>query len=57
MKIYSLIGELVDTIIDKQLPLGEHQVTWKAQGLSGGIYIVRLETGRSVLCKKMTYLK
>jgi hypothetical protein len=58
VKIYDVKGKYVETLMDKQVQAGEHQITWEGRNRDGrrvtsGIYFVRVETTRGSLTKKM----
>ena len=58
VKIYDVKGKYVETLLDKQVQAGEHQITWEGRNREGrrvtsGIYFVRVETTRGSLTKKM----
>jgi hypothetical protein len=57
LKVYTLLGEEVETIISQNLPAGEHQVDWNAGNLPGGIYLIRLEAGGLMQTRKMIVIK
>jgi hypothetical protein len=46
LKIYSLLGELVATLIDNEIkPAGTYTATFDASSLTSGVYFYKLETG------------
>ena len=58
VKIYDVKGKYVETLMDKEVQAGQHQVTWEGRNSDGrrvtsGIYFVRVETTRGSLTKKM----
>lgn len=58
LKIYDLVGQEIETLIDKNMDSGSYQVTWDAAGrlgskLSNGTYICKLVTGNSIITKKI----
>lgn len=55
--VYNLLGQRVETLVEKELPLGTHQVTFDASKLSSGVYFYRLESGKYSSVKKMMVLK
>ena len=57
LKVYTLLGEEVETLISQNLSAGEHQVDWNAGNLPGGIYLVRLQAGGFVQTRKMILTK
>ena len=53
LKIYSLLGQEIDTLVSEQKSSGEHEVEWNAEGLSSGIYLYRLKAGEFMKTKKL----
>jgi len=45
IRIYGLSGRLVDAMDLGRIEAGEHSVVWNADGLPGGVYLIRLESG------------
>ncbi|MBT7617850.1 MAG: T9SS type A sorting domain-containing protein [Calditrichaeota bacterium] len=44
--IYNTQGQLIDVLIEELMSAGQHSVVWDAEGVSAGVYLVRiLETG------------
>jgi hypothetical protein len=41
LKVYDLYGKEVATVVDQQLPAGEHVVSFDASGLPAGVYFWR----------------
>ena len=57
LKIYNLVGELVKTILDKQMEAGYHEVYFDASGFASGIYFYRLEAENYLSIRKMLLLR
>jgi hypothetical protein len=57
IKIYDLLGNEIETLIDGTLTLGHHTFTWAPKDLSGGVYFYRLKAGHFSDIKKAIYLK
>lgn len=57
LNIYNIAGELVETLIDGNVPAGEHTVTWDAEKHASGVYFYKLMTGDQSYTKRMTLLK
>jgi len=60
--IYNSLGQLVYTVVEKELPAGSYNVKWDGRSergdiLSSGIYLYRLITDEKVLLKKLLFLK
>ncbi|MCI0511828.1 T9SS type A sorting domain-containing protein [candidate division KSB1 bacterium] len=57
LSIYDLLGRNVALLVNDDQPAGPHQVTWKAHGLSSGLYYYRLEVGGQTVGKFALLLK
>ena len=58
LKVYSLLGQELATILDEVRPAGTYLATFDARGLASGVYFYRLEAGGSAsLTKRMLILK
>lgn len=57
LKVYDILGRVVEVIIDEQLNAGVHQSDFNASQLSSGIYFYRLEAGNTSMIKKMMLVK
>lgn len=62
LSVYSLLGQKVKTLVNKELPPGEYEVQWDGRDSNGhqaasGIYLYRLQSGDQVQTKKMVLLK
>ena len=57
LKVYSLTGQEIETLIDDFHPAGEHEINWSAKGMSSGIYFYRLQTGKYIKTKKFIIQK
>ncbi len=55
--IYNILGQKVQTLIDRVLEPGHHTVVFNAQNLASGIYWIRLKANGQVKTKKMIFLK
>ncbi len=53
LKIYNLIGQEVETLIDKELAPGTYNAKWAPKNIPGGLYFCRLETGMFTETKKI----
>lgn len=43
--VYDILGREVATLLNSEMPAGEHQLKFDATGLPSGVYIFRLEAG------------
>ena len=57
LQIYDLVGRKVVTLVDGELAVGEHSVTWNAEGVASGVYLCRLVAGTFCQTKKVLLLK
>lgn len=57
LSVYNILGEKIKTLVDEQKAPGEYSVKFEAAGLSSGIYFYRLESGGSILSRKLTIIK
>jgi hypothetical protein len=62
LKIYNTMGQLVRTLVDRDMEANHHKVLWNGRNDSGqmvasGIYFYRLASGRFAETKKMSFLR
>ena len=57
LRIYDLNGRLVETLANKKLNAGEHEIVWNADGMASGMYIVKLVSGEQRQIQKLILLK
>jgi hypothetical protein len=57
IEVFNITGQKVATLQDGLISAGEHQVTFSANNLSSGIYIVSLQTGQQLLTQKLMLMK
>jgi len=57
LKIFNILGQEVETLLDDHLSAGNHTVTWVADRQASGVYFYRLAFEGQVLTRKMTFLK
>ncbi len=55
--VYDLLGRRVGVLVDAVLPAGRHSVPFDGSGFASGVYIYRLESGGTVLQRKMMLVK
>ena len=55
--IYDVLGHRISTLEDAVEPAGYHELIWKAEGLSSGVYFYRLQTGEYIETRKMMLIK
>jgi hypothetical protein len=57
LSVYNILGEQVKTLINQEMPPGNHSVQFIANHLASGIYFYKLQAGAFVETKKMILLK
>ena len=57
LTVYDITGREIQSLVIGYQSSGEHSVVWDAEGISSGIYVVRLKTSSSEVLKKMVLLK
>ena len=57
LKIYDSLGRLINTLVNKIQHAGKHEVSFKPDNLSTGIYFYTLRTDNYQSTKKMLFLK
>ena len=55
--IYDLSGREIRKVVNQVKSAGKHEVSWNADGLSSGTYIVVLNTEKFIASKKIVFLK
>lgn len=57
LDIYNIRGQLVETLIDRPLTAGEHQLTFDGSALPSGVYFAELSTSERTAVHKLLLLK
>ncbi len=57
LKVYNVLGQEVETLVNQQQVAGTYSVTFNASRLASGVYFYRLSTGSYNAVKKMLLLK
>ena len=57
LEIFDITGALVLTLVDDNLPAGNHQVTWDAGELASGTYLCKLTSGGAARIVKALLIK
>ncbi|MFQ5602722.1 MAG: T9SS type A sorting domain-containing protein [bacterium] len=57
LRIYNLLGQEIETLVDEQKPAGEYKVNWAPRNLSSGIYLYRLQAGEIAETRKLMLLR
>ena len=57
LKVYNLMGQIVDVIHDGMLHAGFHSIKWNAARYSSGIYFVHMVTEHNQSTQKLMLIK
>jgi uncharacterized protein (DUF362 family) len=57
MKLYSVTGQEIDTLVRGTVPAGHHTLHWTARDLASGVYIYVMTAGNNREARKMVYQK
>jgi len=57
LNIYDVKGALVETLLQDHMKPGKHHYNWEPQGLSSGVYFMKLTTAKQTFTQKVTYIK
>ena len=57
LKVYDVLGNEVATLVNEELPAGEHEVKFNSDGFTSGIYFYKLQANEFAQVKKMMLLK
>ena len=55
--VYNLLGQEVETLINRNMEAGSHSISFDASGLQSGVYIYKLTSSGFTLTKKMILLR
>ena len=55
--IYNLLGQKVMHLVEKYHEAGYYSVLWQAKTEASGMYIVKMESGKHLLTKKVLLVK
>ncbi len=56
LKVYNVIGQLVETLVNQQKEAGFHKATWNASHVGSGLYFYKITTGEYSEVKKLMLL-
>ena len=55
--IYNISGNLVETLVKRDITPGYHQLSWNGQNQSSGVYFVRMVSDGFVETQKLILMK
>jgi flagellar hook assembly protein FlgD len=57
LRIYNALGEVVETLVNKELPAGSYNFEWNAADMPSGVYFYWLNSGKFNQTKKAILVK
>ena len=57
VRIFNLLGEQVALVADRTMSAGTHELSWTADALPSGLYLIRIASGSDVNTQTATLLK
>ena len=57
LRVYDTLGRVVATLVNQEMPAGQHSVQFNASSLSSGVYLYELNSGNVRLTRSMTLVK
>jgi hypothetical protein len=57
LQVYDITGQVVETLINDIVEVGQHEIQWNANQYPSGIYFVELKSGGKSETRKIIYLK
>jgi hypothetical protein len=55
--VFNVLGQVVTSLVDSELPAGYHVVTWDASDMASGVYFYRIQAGEYTATKRMVLMK
>jgi len=55
--VYDVLGNVVETLVNKEQPLGTYTVNFNASNIASGIYFYQLKTDAKIITRKMVLMK
>ncbi len=57
IEVYNLLGQKIQTLLDKQMPAGSHEVEFTDHDLPSAVYLYRIQAGKYQDVRKMILLQ
>lgn len=57
IKVFDILGNEIETLVNEEKPRGTYEVTWYAENLPSGVYFYQLKVGNFIETKKILLLK
>jgi len=55
--VYNVLGQVVSTLVNNHMNAGYHSISWDANNMPSGMYLVRVQAGSNVETQKLMLLK
>jgi len=55
--MYNVLGQQIETLVDKEVTAGTHEIHWVPRNLSSGVYYYQMRTSNFSDTKKLVYQK
>ncbi|MFQ6609230.1 MAG: T9SS type A sorting domain-containing protein [Fidelibacterota bacterium] len=55
--IYDMLGRQVDQLMNKNMTAGSHKITWNAENMASGLYMIKMESGDFQKIQKVLLMK
>jgi len=57
IKLFNMLGEKIETLVEGNIPAGQHKIQWTADHLASGTYIYEMHASEFSEAKKMIFQK
>jgi hypothetical protein len=57
LTVFNIVGQKVATLVEGQFEKGTHHLTWNAERVPGGIYLIRMTAGEEHTAIKVVFSK
>ncbi len=57
IRVYDLLGREVETLVDRAMASGVHEVVFEASQVPTGVYLIRMEAAWTVQIQRVTLMK
>jgi hypothetical protein len=57
VNVYNVMGQIVSTLVDGNMDAGYHTLTWNADNMPSGMYLIRVQSGSNIETQKVMLLK
>jgi hypothetical protein len=57
LQVYDISGRMVETLVNKKLEPGQHEIQWDASQYASGVYFLRMNAVSFIKTQKMILLK